>query len=152
MENGDTWSRSVGMKEMALQVAATLTRLQNTVYLTGVFSSMPWNKLLSLKEQLKRWHGSFSFNYWKSTCFFLTGLTAAGEGRVALPHGTLPASHTNFQSELLASLAPGLTAETRCCSLRSQHLQRHRKQTNNWTWVFFLLLLKWNQFHFLAKR
>jgi hypothetical protein len=38
------------MKAMALQVAATLMSPQKTEYLTGVVSSMPWNKLLSLKN------------------------------------------------------------------------------------------------------
>lgn len=45
-----TWSSSVGMKAMALQVAATLIRLQYTVYLTGVFSSIPWKRLLKLEK------------------------------------------------------------------------------------------------------
>lgn len=48
------WSRSVGMKAMALQAAATLMRLHRTVYLTGAVSSMPWNKLLSLEHKNKK--------------------------------------------------------------------------------------------------
>lgn len=75
-----TWSRSVGMKEIALQVAATLMRLQNTVYLTGVFSSMPWNRLLSLQHQNKGemvrfiffWTHAFNFLSW--SVFLLTFL------------------------------------------------------------------------------
>jgi len=39
---------------MALQVAATLIRLQYTVCLTGVFSSIPWNRLLKLNKELNR--------------------------------------------------------------------------------------------------
>lgn len=48
------WSRSVGMKAMALQAAATLMRLHRTVYLTGAVSSMPWNRLLSLEHKNKK--------------------------------------------------------------------------------------------------
>lgn len=53
-ENQHTWSSSVGMNAMALQVAATLMRLQYTVYLTGVFSSIPWNRLLRLSKENKQ--------------------------------------------------------------------------------------------------
>lgn len=39
---------------MAPQDAATLMRLQYTVYLTGVFLSIPWKRLLSLvNKQIK---------------------------------------------------------------------------------------------------
>jgi len=42
------------MNAMALQVAATLIRLQYTVCLTGVFSSIPWNRLLKLNKEFNR--------------------------------------------------------------------------------------------------
>lgn len=202
----NTWSRSVGMKVMALQVAATLMRLQKTVYLTGVFSSMPWNRLLSLKHEntqhirflcftrlsifivdsetkvksdsfilslnrincdsvkyyiktlLDYTHNSLymyvdlmpllifwgknmrlpdnwlSFqasgtlfrnnwgkgNWWK-------GLTTAFWGRVSLLRGTWRVSHIDSQWGLLASLSPGSTVETRCCSSHSPHLQKYRE-------------------------
>lgn len=49
---------------MAPHDEATLRRLQYTVYLTGVFLSMPWKRLLSLnhkqqKTELKRFRKTF---------------------------------------------------------------------------------------------
>lgn len=79
------------MKAMAWEVAATLMRPQYTVYLTGAFSSMPWNRLLRLSQN-KHWtiraiiefnnKDIFSFVSKKQLCDRLessahSGLTAA---------------------------------------------------------------------------
>lgn len=128
MVNTHTWSRSVGIKEMALHVAATLMRLQKTVYLSGVFSSIPWKRLLSL-ERYTIWQvisiiGKCN-NCLKSQ---RTLLTAACGGRVSLLHGTSPASHKDFQLVPPAFLAPGSTTVTQHCSSHFPHLQEEKSK------------------------
>lgn len=80
-------------------------------------------------------------------------LTAAFWGRVSLLHGTSPVSHKDFQWEPPASLSPGSTAVTRCCSSHSLHLQSNverRRVVSECAAFNIIRLYSWHIWHVTA--